>query len=165
MTETTSEIAHDGGRVLDSADVNRVMELLPHRYPMLLIDKIIDMDGCESAVGIKNVTINDPYFQGHFPGHPVFPGVLIVEAMAQTAGALVVNGTTDDAGKKIVYFMAIDKAKFRKPVVPGDQLELHVSKLQNRGSVWKFRGIAKVDGAVVAEADYAAMIRDAEEGE
>jgi len=163
MTETTSEAAKGGDKVLDQADINRVMELLPHRYPMLLIDKIKDMDGCESAVGIKNVTINDPYFQGHFPGHPVFPGVLIVEAMAQTAGALVINGTAGDAGKKIVYFMAIDKAKFRKPVEPGDQLELHVSKLQNRGPVWKFRGIAKVDGHVVAEADYAAMIRDAED--
>lgn len=165
MTETTGKLKDESVRELGSADINRVMELLPHRYPMLLIDKIRDMDGCESAVGVKNVTINDPYFQGHFPGHPVFPGVLIVEAMAQTAGALVIHGTEGDAARKIVYFMAIDKAKFRKPVVPGDQLELHVSKLQNRGPVWKFRGIAKVDGTVVAEADYAAMIRDAEEGE
>ncbi len=165
MTDTTEELEGGTGETLGFADVNRVMELLPHRYPMLLIDKIRDMKGCESAVGIKNVTINDPYFQGHFPGHPVFPGVLIVEAMAQTAGALVIHGTSGDAGEKVVYFMAIDKAKFRKPVVPGDQLELHVSKLQNRGPVWKFRGIAKVDGVVVAEADYAAMIRDAENDE
>jgi len=136
------------------------MELLPHRYPMLLIDRIKDMDGNESAIGVKNVTINDPFFEGHFPGHPVMPGVLIVEAMAQTAGALVINAMSSDASNKVVYFMAIDKAKFRKPVVPGDQLELHVSKLQNRGPVWKFRGIAKVDGQVVAEADYAAMIRE-----
>ena len=113
MTETTSDLKDENVRELGFADVNRVMELLPHRYPMLLIDKIRDMDGCESAVGIKNVTINDPYFQGHFPGHPVFPGVLIVEAMAQTAGALVIHGTAGDAGRKVVYFMAIDKAKFR----------------------------------------------------
>ncbi|MBG51952.1 MAG: 3-hydroxyacyl-ACP dehydratase FabZ [Alphaproteobacteria bacterium] len=153
MSETES-------RKLESADINRVMELLPHRYPMLLIDRIKDMDGNESAIGVKNVTINDPFFEGHFPGHPVMPGVLIVEAMAQTAGALVINAMSSDASNKVVYFMAIDKAKFRKPVVPGDQLELHVSKLQNRGPVWKFRGIAKVDGQVVAEADYAAMIRE-----
>ncbi|MEQ9519026.1 MAG: 3-hydroxyacyl-ACP dehydratase FabZ [Parvibaculum sp.] len=148
------------GRKLGSADINRVMELLPHRYPMLLIDRIKDMDGNESAIGVKNVTINDPFFAGHFPGHPVMPGVLIVEAMAQTAGALVINAMSSDASNKVVYFMAIEKAKFRKPVIPGDQLELHVSKLQNRGPVWKFRGIAKVDGQVVAEADYAAMIRE-----
>jgi 3-hydroxyacyl-[acyl-carrier-protein] dehydratase len=145
---------------LESADINRVMQLLPHRFPMLMIDRIEDMDGSESAVGIKNVTINDPFFAGHFPGHPVMPGVLIVEAMAQTAGALVINSMGADASDKVVYFMAIDKAKFRKPVEPGDRLELHVEKQQNRGPVWKFRGIAKVDGAVVAEADYVAMIRE-----
>jgi 3-hydroxyacyl-[acyl-carrier-protein] dehydratase len=154
MTNTTE-------RQLETADINRVMELLPHRYPMLLIDRIIEMDGAESCIGIKNVTINDPFFEGHFPGHPVMPGVLIVEAMAQTAGALVINAGGGDASDKVVYFMSIEKARFRKPVVPGDRLELHVSKLQNRGPVWKFRGEAKVDGQVVAEADYAAMIREA----
>ncbi len=160
MTQTTASTEEPSSGALGSADINRVMELLPHRYPMLLIDRIRDMDGCESAVGVKNVTINDPFFQGHFPGHPVMPGVMIIEAMAQTAGALVINSMGGDASDKVVYFMAIEKAKFRKIVVPGDQLELHVTKQQNRRAVWKFRGIGKVDGAVVAEADFVAMIRD-----
>jgi len=150
----------DTNTTLETADINRVMQLLPHRFPMLMVDRIEDMNGCESAVGIKNVTINDPFFAGHFPGHPVMPGVLIVEAMAQTAGALVINGMQSDASNKVVYFMSVDKAKFRKPVVPGDRLELHVSLQQNRGAVWKFRGIAKVGSTVVAEADYVAMIRE-----
>lgn len=152
-----SEIEADA---LQTADINRVMELLPHRYPMLMIDRIIKMDGDRSAVGIKNVTINDPFFQGHFPGHPVMPGVLIIEAMAQTAGALVINSMGTDASKLLVYFMTIEKARFRKPVVPGDRLEIHVSKLQNRGPVWKFSGEAKVDGVLMAEATYSAMIID-----
>jgi 3-hydroxyacyl-[acyl-carrier-protein] dehydratase len=145
---------------LDEADIKRVMELLPHRYPMLMIDGIREMRGTESAVGIKNVSFNEPHFQGHFPGLPVMPGVLIVEAMAQTAGALVLNGLGQGAENKVVYFMSIDKAKFRKPVVPGDVVHIHVNKLQNRGPVWKFSGAAKVNGSVVAEADFAAMIID-----
>jgi len=145
---------------LENADIARVMQLLPHRYPMLMIDRIVDMKGNESAIGIKNVTNNEPFFQGHFPGHPVMPGVLIVEAMAQTAGALVLNSLGGSAEGKIVYFMTIDRARFRKPVVPGDVLKVHVTKLQNRGPVWKFRGEAKVEGALVAEADYSAMIVD-----
>ena len=145
---------------LESADIARVMQLLPHRYPMLMIDRIAEMKGNESAIGIKNVTNNEPFFQGHFPGHPVMPGVLIVEAMAQTAGALVLNSLGGNAEGKIVYFMTIDRARFRKPVVPGDVLKVHVTKLQNRGPVWKFRGEAKVDGVLVAEADYSAMIVD-----
>lgn len=152
-TDTSSE-------KLGEADIKRVMELLPHRYPMLMIDGIKEMRGTESAVGIKNVTINEPHFQGHFPGLPVMPGVLIVEAMAQTAGAVVLGGLGQGAEGKVVYFMSIEKAKFRKPVVPGDVLYIHVSKLQNRGPVWKFNGQAKVDGAVVAEADFSAMIID-----
>jgi len=152
-TDTSSE-------KLEEADIKRVMELLPHRYPMLMIDGIKEMRGTESAVGIKNVTFNEPHFQGHFPGLPVMPGVLIVEAMAQTAGAVVLGGLGQGAEGKVVYFMSIEKAKFRKPVVPGDVLNIHVTKLQNRGPVWKFNGQAKVDGSVVAEADFSAMIID-----
>jgi 3-hydroxyacyl-[acyl-carrier-protein] dehydratase len=152
-TDTSSE-------KLDEADIKRVMELLPHRYPMLMIDSIKEMRGTESAIGIKNVSINEPHFQGHFPTLPVMPGVLIVEAMAQTAGALVLNGLGQGADNKVVYFMSIDKAKFRKPVVPGDVVHIHVNKLQNRGPVWKFSGAAKVNGTIVAEADFAAMIID-----
>ena len=141
-------------------DTARIMELLPHRYPFLLIDKVRDIVSGESAVGIKNVTINEPFFPGHFPGHPVMPGVLIVESMAQTAAAMVVVSMDDDPDGTLVYFMAIDNARFRKPVVPGDVLEIHVTKTQKRGSVWKFEGIAKVDDAVVAEAKFTAMIVD-----
>ena len=140
-------------------DVARIMEAIPHRYPMLLIDRVVDIVLGESAVGIKNVTVNDNFFQGHFPGHPVMPGVLIVEAMAQTAAVLVVESLGPDAKGRLVYFMSIDGAKFRRPVVPGDQLRIHVSKLQQRGMVWKFTGEAKVDGVLVAEAVYTAMIR------
>ncbi len=143
-----------------TADIHRIMELIPHRYPFLMIDRMEEMDGAKSAVGVKNVTINENIFQGHFPGHPIFPGVLIVEAMAQTAGALVVNSLGTDAEGKLVYFMAIEEARFRKPVVPGDQLRIHVSVVQSRGSVWKFKGEAKVNGAVHAEATFSAMIMD-----
>ncbi|MGE0769665.1 MAG: 3-hydroxyacyl-ACP dehydratase FabZ [Hyphomicrobiaceae bacterium] len=146
--------------VMTTADVMRLMELLPHRYPFLLIDKIQDMVGDESAVGIKNVTINEPFFQGHFPKYPVMPGVLIIEALAQTAGALCINNSGQTNIAQIVYFMGIDKAKFRKPVVPGDQLHLHVSKLRSRGPVWRFYGEARVNGQVVAEAEISAMIVD-----
>ncbi len=143
---------------LDSADINRVLELLPHRYPMLMIDRIIEMKGDESAIGIKNVTNNEPFFQGHFPGHPVMPGVLIVEAMAQTAGALVINSLGTSGSNQLVYFMTVDRARFRKPVLPGDVLHVHVTKLQSRGTVWEYHGEGRVDGKLVAECDLGAMI-------
>ena len=141
-------------------DIRRILEILPHRYPMLLIDRMKDVVPNESAVGIKNVTINESFFNGHFPGAPVMPGVLIVEAMAQTAGALVVHSAGKALEGKLVYFLAIDEARFRKPVMPGDQLHIHVIKEQNRRNVWKFRCEAKVDGVGCAEAIVTAMIMD-----
>ena len=145
---------------LGAADIERLMKLLPHRYPFLLVDRIREMDRDESCVGLKNVTINEPFFQGHFPRYPVMPGVLIIEALAQTAGALCVHNSGQTDIPHIVYFLGIDKAKFRKPVVPGDQMHLHVKKIRNRGPVWRFYGEAKVDGQVVAEAEISAMIVD-----
>ena len=148
---------------LDSADIMRVMELLPHRYPFLMIDRIIEMDGDDSGIGIKNVTMNEPHFQGHFPKQPVMPGVLIIEAMAQTAGALCVNHREEMGAPSLVYFMTIDKAKFRKPVVPGDTVYIHVKKVRNRSNIWKFACEAKVDGTKVAEAEVSAMLIGDEE--
>ena len=142
------------------AEIARVMELLPHRYPMLLVDKVVDMIPSKSAVGIKNVTINEPYFVGHFPAQPVMPGVLIIEAMAQTAAALVVHSLGTNIGDKIVYFMTVDKGRFRQPVSPGDTLHMPVTVLRGHGSVWKFSGQAKVGDTLVAEAEYSAMIVD-----
>jgi len=139
------------------ADIKRILQLIPHRYPMLMVDRVVDMNLDSRAVGIKNVSINEPFFQGHFPTEPVMPGVLIIEAMAQTAAVLVMSslGETD----KLVYFMSIDGVRFRRPVVPGDRLELHVEKVQSRANVWKFAGKGIVDGKVAAEATFAAMIR------
>jgi len=148
-------------KTLESADIMRIMQLLPHRYPFLLIDKIIEMDGDESCIGIKNVTVNEPQFQGHFPERPIFPGVLLIEAMAQTAGALCVHSLGSDSPPQLVYFMTIDKAKFRKPVEPGDQVHFHVKKIKKRSNIWKFEAVAKVDGAKVAEAEISAMLVDA----
>jgi 3-hydroxyacyl-[acyl-carrier-protein] dehydratase len=148
---------------LASADITRVMRLLPHRYPFLLVDSIRDMDRDETAVGIKNVTINEPFFQGHFPQYPVMPGVLLIEGLAQTAGALCVHSLGEDYTPQIVYFMGIEKAKFRRPVRPGDQLEYHVRKIRSRGRAWRFYGEARVNGQVAAEAEISAMIVDTPE--
>ncbi|MBV8913347.1 MAG: 3-hydroxyacyl-ACP dehydratase FabZ [Acetobacteraceae bacterium] len=144
----------------DVLDIARIMHAIPHRYPMLMIDRIVDMIRDRSATGVKNVTATENFFQGHFPGHPVMPGVLIVESMAQTAAVLVVETLGPESAGKLVYFMTIEGAKFRRPVVPGDQLRIHVSKVRSRGTVWKFNGIAKVDGTEVAEATFSAMIMD-----
>ena len=141
-------------------DILRIMEMIPHRYPMLMIDRITDAIANVSAVGIKNVSINEHFFQGHFPQRPVMPGVLIVEAMAQTAGVLVVHTLGAASEGKLVYFMSIDDARFRRPVTPGDTVYIHVSKIQHRRNVWKFKGEAKVNGALCAEATFAAMILD-----
>jgi 3-hydroxyacyl-[acyl-carrier-protein] dehydratase len=139
-------------------DIERIMQMIPHRYPFLMIERVIDVVPSESATGIKNVSINEPYFQGHFPQRPVMPGVLIIEAMAQTAAVLVVHSLGPDAEGKLVYFMTVDSARFRRPVVPGDQLRIHVVKERSRGNVWKFTAEAKVAGTLVAEATYSAMI-------
>lgn len=145
---------------LGTADIATLLEALPHRYPFLLVDRLKDINGDESCIGIKNVTANEPQFMGHFPGHPVMPGVLMLEGMAQTAGALCILAKASDAPPSLVYLMTIDKAKFRKPVGPGDQLEYHVQKSQSRGAVWKFECMAKVDGKKVCEAEISAMLID-----
>jgi len=144
---------------LETADIVEVLKLLPHRYPFLMVDRVFDIDGDKHGIGIKNVTFNEPHFQGHFPGNPVFPGVLIIEGMAQTAGVLCIKKTSSKQPKS-VFFMTIDKAKFRKPVRPGDTIEYHMTRLNNRKSMWWYRGEAKVDGQIVAEAEVGAMIFD-----
>jgi len=142
---------------LETLDIVELLKLLPHRYPFLLIDRVVDIDGDQSATGIKNVTFNEPHFQGHFPGQPVMPGVLIVEAMAQVAGAISLKAAKRDR-PSLVYFLTIDGAKFRKPVVPGDRLEIKVRKVKQRGNIMRFACEAFVEGAMVAEAEVAAMI-------
>ena len=144
----------------EDLDILRVMEMLPHRYPFLMIDRLVDVVPGESATGIKNVTANEPHFQGHFPHEPVMPGVLIIESMAQTAAGLVVHSLGSAAEGKLVFFMSIDNARFRRPVTPGDQLRLVVEKQQSRANVWKFRAVAQVEGQVMAEATLTAMILD-----
>ena len=140
-------------------DLEKILELLPHRYPFLLVDRVLEVDGTRRIVGLKNVTFNEPFFQGHFPGHPVMPGVLIIEAMAQTGGLLLMEQIPDRASK-VVYFMALDNVKFRKPVLPGDQLRMEVEMMQFRGKVARMKGTARVEGQVVAEAEMLAGVVD-----
>lgn len=152
--------AADAGRTIGTLDIARIMRAIPHRYPFLLVDRIVDVTLDESCTGIKNVTINENFFQGHFPQEPVMPGVLIIECMAQTAAVLVVESLGPHAQGKLVYFMTIENAKFRKPVGPGDQMRARVVRERKRGNVWKFNGEAHVDGVLVAEANFGAMILD-----
>jgi 3-hydroxyacyl-[acyl-carrier-protein] dehydratase len=147
----------DTAASLETVDIQQLMALLPHRYPFLMVDRIVDIDGANSAVGIKNVSVNEPHFTGHFPGRPIMPGVLILEGMAQTAGAIAIRAAAK-AAPPVVFLMSIDEARFRKLVVPGDVLEYHVAKKRAHGTVWKFACEAKVAGAVVAEAVITAMV-------
>jgi 3-hydroxyacyl-[acyl-carrier-protein] dehydratase len=140
--------------------IDQILKMIPHRYPILMIDRLEEIVIDRSAVGIKNVSANEPFFQGHFPGKPIMPGVLIIEAMAQTAATLVVYTIGDNVEGRLVYFMSVESARFRKMVVPGDQLRVHVKRIHKRGNVWKFRGEAKVEGVICAEATYTAMIVD-----
>jgi 3-hydroxyacyl-[acyl-carrier-protein] dehydratase len=139
--------------------INEIMKYLPHRYPFLLVDRIVDLKPGERALGVKNVTINEPFFQGHFPGQPIMPGVLVIEAMAQVAGVMAFRSGMEG---KSVYFMSIDNAKFRRPIVPGDQVMMEIKLLKQRGNVWKFSGVATVDGKPVSEAEFTAMVTDRE---
>lgn len=144
-------------QTLESVDIIKILELLPHRYPFLMVDRIINIDGTQSGVGLKNVTFNEPHFQGHFPGNPVMPGVLIIEGMAQTAGAMCVANEVK-SNPQVVYFLTIDKCKFRKPVVPGDQLEYHVELLRRRRDMWWYQGTAMVGSTKIAEAEIGAVL-------
>jgi UDP-3-O-[3-hydroxymyristoyl] N-acetylglucosamine deacetylase/3-hydroxyacyl-[acyl-carrier-protein] dehydratase len=155
-----STIERGRQRVAQGFTIDEIMKVLPHRYPFLLVDRIIEVEDTKRIVGIKNVTINEPFFQGHFPGHPIMPGVLIVEAMAQTGGMLLMEMVGEPYDRKVVYFMSLDNVKFRRPVRPGDQLRLELEMVQMRGAVCKMHGVARVEGEVVAEADMAAMVRD-----
>src|SRR5690625_343947 len=160
MTEKKEGPEQAGGQELGSFDIMQIMEMIPHRYPMLMIDRVRDLVPDVRAVGVKNVTINEGFFQGHFPRQPVMPGVLIVEAMAQTAAVLVVQTLEGSVAGKLVYFMSIDSCRFRKPVEPGDQLEVVVRKQRSRGPFWKFSGEVFVEAELAAEATFSAMIRE-----
>jgi 3-hydroxyacyl-[acyl-carrier-protein] dehydratase len=145
-------------KTYDTFDIQRLLALLPHRYPFMLVDRIIEANGDQSGIGIKNVTANEPQFLGHFPGRPIMPGVLLIEGMAQTAGALCVASQLEKGKPSVVYLMTIDKAKFRKPVIPGDRVEFHMTRISRRRNMWWFRGEARVDGALVCEAEISAML-------
>ncbi len=160
MDHAVTQSSGGSGDVVELIDIQRIMRDIPHRYPFLLLDRVVDLVPNTSATGVKNVSVNESFFAGHFPNHPVMPGVLIIESMAQTAAILVVETLGPEAAGKVVYFMSIENAKFRRPVVPGDQLRIHCVKERNRGNVWKFHATAKVDDVSVAEATYAAMIMD-----
>lgn len=157
---TDEAVPAETPKTLSAVDVQTIMSYLPHRYPFLLVDKIEEIDGDRYGVGVKNVTFNEPHFQGHFPQAPVMPGVLLIEGMAQTAGAICVAARTAPGSPRIVYFMTIDKAKFRKPVVPGDVVKYHMTQIKKRSSMWWFRGEARVDGVLVCEAEVSAMLVD-----
>ena len=146
------------GATLEAVDIAGILRSIPHRYPFLMVDRIIGIRADECGIGIKNVTVNEPQFLGHFPGNPVFPGVLMIEGMAQTAGVLCINALAWERDKTNMYFLTIDKAKFRKPVIPGDTIEYHMTKIARRKTMWWYRGEAKVAGQVVAEAEVGAIM-------
>ena len=157
--DVKAEAPSKAATTLTAMDIGAILQYLPHRYPFLMIDRIIEIDGDQSAIGIKNVSFNEPIFQGHFPGKPVFPGVLIIEAMAQTAGAIVIAHDREaGVGKNIVLMLTIDKAKFRKPAGPGDRIEFHIRKIHRRRTVGRYEARALVDGVLIAEAEVGAMI-------
>jgi 3-hydroxyacyl-[acyl-carrier-protein] dehydratase len=149
---------HVASKTHETFEIQKLLALLPHRYPFLLVDRIIEARGDEFGIGIKNVTANEPQFEGHFPGRPIMPGVLLIEGMAQTAGALCVASQLEKGKPNLVYLMTIDKAKFRKPVIPADRVEFHMTRISKRRNMWWFRGEAKVDGVLVCEAEISAML-------
>ena len=157
--DTRDEVRPTASATLESMEIGEILSVLPHRYPFLMIDRIVDIDRDESAVGIKNVTVNEPIFQGHFPGEPIFPGVLIIEGMAQTAGAIAIaHDAASGQGRKLVYLLTIDKCKFRKPAVPGDKLEYHIRKSRRRGNMGWYEARAMVGTTLIAEAEVGAMV-------